>query len=157
MADERHSIDARSPAKLSMSSTRSHNTQTDEEALPLYESFQEAEKDSTNNTDTLPDPKASPDAVRDYLTTLLTEKRNLQIDHVRRVVSKWTVGTGQELRSYPPAMYLNLFGREDGWMVYKEVKLIILRAKAKKDNDGNGKEGDKPTSKWSICTSSSSL
>lgn len=141
MANERQSSDLPSPAKLSMSSTRSHAN--DEETLPLYSSFQESSEN--NKTDSLPESKANPDEVRDYLTSLLIEKRNLHIDHVRRIVSKWTVGTGQELRSYPPQMYLDLFGREDGWMVYKEVKLVEMREKAEKTKPG---ERAHTQSKW---------
>lgn len=144
MANERQSSDLPSPAKLSMSSTRSHAN--DEETLPLYSSFQESSEN--NKTDSLPESKANPDEVRDYLTSLLIEKRNLHIDHVRRIVSRWTVGTGQELRSYPPQMYLDLFGREDGWMVYKEVKLVEMREKAEKTKPG---ERAHTQSKWTQC------
>lgn len=118
MSQERSSIDL-PPTKASFHSDRSPE---DEEALPLYEDFQQASKQ-----DAVPGPRANPDEVREYLTHLLIENRSLHTDHVRRVVSKWTVGTGQELRSYPPSIYFDLLGKEDGWIVYKEVKLAIKR------------------------------
>lgn len=99
----------------------------DEENLPLYEEFQVSEAHGEVNT--LPPPSATPDEVRDFLAQLLTTKRNLPQDQVRRIVAKWTIGTGVELRSYPASMFLDIFGREDGWITYREVRLAVLKAK----------------------------
>ena len=105
----------------------------DEEHLPLYEEFQHTE----GQGDILPDTKATPDQVREYLAHLLIDKRNLPLDYVRRTVSKWNVGSGHELRSYSPSMYLDIFGREDGWVIYREVKLSIANEKLKKGGFAN--------------------
>ena len=130
MSGETTPSEAPSPAKLSMASDRAEGDE--QETLPLYEAFDHG--DSLENASlVLPDVKAHPDEVRDYLTHLLEATRGLHPDHVRRVVSRWTSGTGQELRSYPATMYLDLFGREDGWMVYKEVRLAILKADPEKN------------------------
>jgi len=83
-----------------------------------------SEKDLPSN-DVPPSINATPDEVRDFITRLLINRRGLPQDHVRRAVAKWTVGSGLELRSYTPSMYLDLFGREDGWIIYREVKLSI--------------------------------
>jgi hypothetical protein len=83
-----------------------------------------SEKDLPSN-DVPPSINATPDEVRDFITRLLINRRGLPQDHVRRAVAKWTVGSGRELRSYTPSMYLDLFGREDGWIIYREVKLSI--------------------------------
>jgi hypothetical protein len=83
-----------------------------------------SEKDLPPN-DVPPSINATPDEVRDFITRLLINRRGLPQDHVRRAVAKWTVGSGRELRSYTPSMYLDLFGREDGWIIYREVKLSI--------------------------------
>lgn len=93
----------------------------DEEHLPLYEEFQHTEGQGS----TLPNKQATPDEVRQFLAHLLLDKRNLPLDHVRRTVAKWNVGSGHELRSYSPSMYLDIFGREDGWVIYREVRLAI--------------------------------
>lgn len=103
-----------------------------EEHLPLYEEFQHTE----GLSDTVPDAKATPDQVREYLTHLLLDKRSLPLDYVRRTVSKWNVGSGHELRSYSPSMYLDIFGREDGWVIYREVKLGVEEEKARKGGAG---------------------
>merc|ERR1719487_1156679 len=84
-------------------------------------------EDSTVTSRALPRPSATPDQVRDYLSRLLKSKRDLPEDYVRRVVARWQTGTGMELRMYTPSMYLNVFGREDGWIVYWEVRLVLLK------------------------------
>lgn len=99
----------------------------DEENLPLYEEFQVSEPQA----DALPPPSATSDEVRDYLASLLKNKHKLDDDHVRRVVSRWTIGTGRELRSYTPQMYLSIFGREDGWVLYSDIKLDIYQSQTK--------------------------
>lgn len=98
-----------------------------EEGLPLYEEFQVSEPQA----DALPPPNATPDEVRDYLASLLRNKHNLADDHVRRVVASWTIGTGRELRTYTPHMYLGIFGREDGWALYRDINLEISKSQTK--------------------------
>lgn len=94
----------------------------EEPLLPTYEQFQTTD---ANTSETPPEVTATADQIRDFLVNLLTSKRGLALDHARRIASKWTIGNGKELRSYPPSMYLEIFGREDGWIVYKETKLCI--------------------------------
>jgi hypothetical protein len=116
-------------------------TSLDEEPLlPTYEQFQTSDADAAT-LETPPETTATPDQIRDFIVHLLTIKRGLALDHARRIASKWTIGNGKELRNYPPSMYLDIFGREDGWVVYKEVKLcIVLHEKS-----------DKPTSILGLC------
>jgi hypothetical protein len=109
-----------SPRKLSLEDGAS-------DSLPLYEEFQHSEGQS----DVLPDAKATPVEVSDYLAHLLVNSRGMSIDGARRVAALWTRGTGQELRSFPPAMYFEIFGKEDGWIVYREVRLAIHAEKSK--------------------------
>ena len=112
----------------------------EEPLLPTYEQFQTTD---VTTPETPPEVTATADQIRDFLVRILTSKRGLAVDHARRIASKWTIGNGKELRSYPPSMYLEIFGREDGWIVYKETKLcIVLDEKSK----------DKKTPFWSHCT-----
>lgn len=113
-----------------------------EENLPLYEEFHHTDADWT----TPPSKKASPDEVRDFITRLLIHQRGLPQDYVRRAVAKWTIGSGQELHSYTPSMYLDIFGREDGWVIYREVKLCIYR-----------EENKKPGARYAACRSISGV
>lgn len=112
-----------SPSKTSLA---------EEPLLPTYEQFQSTDAAAA---ETLPEPTATADQIRDFLVYLLASKRGLALDHARRIASKWTIGNGKELRSYPPSMYLDIFGREDGWIVYKEVKPCIIRAEQSKTSN----------------------
>lgn len=77
-----------------------------------------------------PSPSASPASVRAYVASLLTTNRSLPASHAQHIAARWTIGQGRELRAYPAAMYLEIFGREDGWAVCREVKLRIYEAEA---------------------------
>jgi len=105
----------------SESSPRSSTDSAADEGLPLYTSLDV----STPDTLTAPSEKATPDEVREFLIALLIKNRGLNQDHARRVASKWTLGTGRELISYPPLLYAEVFGLEDAWMVYKEAKVFV--------------------------------
>jgi hypothetical protein len=98
-----------------------------EEGLPLYAELQYTE----GQTDMLPHAKASPMEVSDFLVHLLTESRDMSTDGARRLAALWTKGTGQELRSFPPAMYFEIFGKEDVWIVYREVHMALYRERSK--------------------------
>lgn len=120
----------------SESSPRSSVDSTADEGLPLYTSLEV----STPETLTAPSEKATPDEVREFLVALLIKNRGLNQDHARRVASKWTLGTGRELTTYPPLLYAEIFGLEDAWMVYKEAKLFMkLEEKKKETVAGNRK------------------
>ncbi|THZ09660.1 hypothetical protein D6C95_01123 [Aureobasidium pullulans] len=98
------------------------------EGLPLYSDISVAQAGEL----TAPPEKATADEVREFLMQLLIKNRGLHQDHARRVASKWTLGTGRELISYPPSLYAEIFGLEDAWMVYKEAKVFIGTEKNKK-------------------------
>ncbi len=98
-----------------------------DETLPLYE-----DTEAGPATDlTPPEPKATPDEVRDFIVGAM-RSRGIGLDHARRVASKWTLGTGRELRQYPASMFRDLFGAEDGWVVYKEVRVRYYTHEAAK-------------------------
>lgn len=106
-----------------------------EETLPLYSETQFAHTSPLQP----PDPKATPDEVRDFLV-LAMQSRGLGLDHSRRVAARWTLGTGRELRAYPVAMYRDIFGPEDGWVVYKEVRVLFYK-----------QENEKAIGRWVWC------
>ncbi|KAG9700475.1 hypothetical protein KCU95_g2028, partial [Aureobasidium melanogenum] len=114
--------------RLSHESSRSSiDTTSNGEGLPLYSDITVTSPGEL----TVPAEKATPDEVREFLVKLLVQNRGLHQDHARRVASKWTLGTGRELMSYPPRLYAEMFGLEDAWMVYKEAKLFIRTQKQK--------------------------
>lgn len=120
---------AASPPRTSLSkrSERDEEDHDSEETLPLYNasSSETHQPLSLSGSTKPPDPRATPAEVRDFLVHLLTSSRGLQLDHARRVAARWTMGTGRELRAYPPLMYRDIFDFEDGWIVYKEVKMCF--------------------------------
>lgn len=101
---------------------------SNEAELPTYE------QSNTINLDSIPATEASPAEVREFLKSLLIVKRP-NIDH-DQVAAKWVNGSGKELQTYPPSMFFEAFGREDGWMVYKEFKLFMYICERKSKSKG---------------------
>lgn len=102
----------------------------DEESLPLYSEVGGAPKEGPTS---VPEATATPDEVRDFFKSLIVAKRqDVNGQGAETIAAKWTRGSGKELKTYPPAMYLKIFGPEDGWFLYKETKLIE-RTKSEKD------------------------
>lgn len=98
-----------------------------ETQLPLFEDRQHA----ILSTATLPAANATPAQVHGFLVYILTSKGGFAVENAQRIAARWTLGTGRELRSYPPFMYLDTFGRQEGWLIYREVKLCIYHEKNK--------------------------
>jgi hypothetical protein len=90
---------------------------------PLLSKEENLAQQNASQPISTPPPEASPEQIRTYLTHLLVTKRKLSDGYVSSVVANWKLGSGQELRSYSPAMYLRIFGHEDGWIIYREVML----------------------------------
>lgn len=84
---------------------------------------------STNTESTrviLPPPAATPNEIRQFLVTLLVSTRHLEIAVARRIANQWTLGTGQDLRSYPFQLFREIFaGEEEAWVIFKEVRLLM--------------------------------
>lgn len=78
---------------------------------------------------TVPELTAKPAEIREYLARLLADKRGLPEDEASRVVAGCKIGSGLELRQYGAAMYLDVFGREYGWILFREVKISVRREK----------------------------
>merc|ERR1711939_56540 len=91
----------------------------DEEHLPVYQRSEQAD------SNILPASQASAEEVRHFIIHVLVSRRQLSLDDARRVATRWTVGSGLELRTYSPSMYLEVFGSEHGWILYKELRPII--------------------------------
>lgn len=87
---------------------------------------------------TLPASQASPEDVRQFIISVLVSRRQLPIDYARYVAARWHIGSGLELRTYPASMYSELFGSEDGWIIYKEIKPMIDGESQKKAIDHHG-------------------
>jgi hypothetical protein len=86
---------------------------------------------STRMSQAVPDAAAPPSEVREFIAQLLSE-RGLAQYIIEGLPSRWKIGSGSEMRGYDPAMYLELFGPEYGWIIYRDVKLRIHEEKCRK-------------------------
>lgn len=98
------------------------------ESFPLYN---KASQSSRVDKIPLPPRDATSAEVRNYLASFLKTQHGLSNDHVQRLVSRWTVGRGYELRSYTAQMYLDIFGRDVGWVLYRDIMLEAYRTRRK--------------------------
>ena len=82
---------------------------------------------------TIPGLDATPAEIRESLAEslarLLVRKRGLDENAASHVVQSWRIGSGLELRQYGAIMYLDLFGLEHGWILYREVKIGVRKEK----------------------------
>lgn len=78
---------------------------------------------------TVPGLDARPAEIRESLARLLITKNGVKADEANRIVAPWQVGSGMELRQYGAIMYLDLFGNEYGWILYREVKMGVRKEK----------------------------
>lgn len=77
----------------------------------------------------LPSLKASPASIHEYLAALLVSSRGVSEPEAQLIAAAWKVGSGIELRRYGPAMFVEIFGREWGWVLCWEVGLEARREK----------------------------
>jgi hypothetical protein len=98
-----------------------------DDTLPLYEDTESGPSSDLSP----PSETATPDDVRVYIISVMCA-RGIGLDHARRVAAHWTLGTGRELRQYPATMFKEIFGPEDGWVVYKETRVPYYREERKK-------------------------
>lgn len=90
------------------------------ESLPLYSEV------SVKPTK-IPEATATADEVREFFRSLL--QGHASNEDAEAIAARWLRSTGNELKVYPPQMYLKIFGPEDGWFLYRETKLIMKREK----------------------------
>lgn len=76
----------------------------------------------------LPPNTATPTEVRDFLVGMLVSTSDLSTEHARCIADCWRLGSGRELRTYQAPMYRYIFGGEEGWIVYKVVKVLVHAA-----------------------------
>ena len=99
-----------------------------EKRLPHYEEVQQIDRCAVPAD--LPPLKATPTEVSDFLFQLLVSTKAMSSeDQARDVASRWKLGTGQELCDYPAIMFLDIFGKEEGFVTYREVKRVMNKKK----------------------------
>lgn len=75
----------------------------------------------------VPNKDAKPAEIREFFARVLIQQRELPAAEAESVAAGWKVGSGLELRQYGAAMYLDLFGREHGWILYRETKIGVKK------------------------------
>lgn len=121
------SLNSLTSANTNLNPTPTNNNNTDEEAH-LNEKSPSKKNKTKKPKLTIPTPRAPPAEIRTFFTTLLTTHDASLADDSSKceaIVSAWKIGRGAEMRQYGPAMYLDMFGREYGWIMYREVKLGV--------------------------------
>jgi hypothetical protein len=78
---------------------------------------------------TIPGIDARSAEIRESLARLLITKSDVRAEEANCIVSNWMIGSGLELRQYGAIMYLDLFGSEYGWILYREVKTRVRKEK----------------------------
>lgn len=76
----------------------------------------------------LPALSATPDEVRRFL---VTSQRKLTPQHAEIIARSWTIGSGNEVRTYCIAMYQRIFGLENGSILFTDIHRIIWANKVK--------------------------
>lgn len=76
----------------------------------------------------LPSPSATPTEVRVFLSDLLRNSPQFTETDVDRLIERWTVGSGWELRTYTPAVWQTIFGMQEGWVLYREIRSRVLQS-----------------------------
>lgn len=81
--------------------------------------------------DHLPSPQARPEQIRPYLAHILIT-HGMPESQAVQLASRWTVGTGQDLRSCPLDTLSDTFGELAGWILHNSV-----RARASREEKGS--------------------
>jgi hypothetical protein len=97
-------------------------------SLPPYEELKQTDCYDILSLD-VPPPTATSTEVADFLVRLLVST-DIPINRARDIASRWTSGSGKELREYLPVLYLEVFGKEDGWALYLAVHQAIHKEKS---------------------------
>jgi hypothetical protein len=71
-------------------------------------------------------PSASPNEVRAYLVRVLTSQ-DISADVADEIAKKWRLGRGSDLHDASIAFLQGIFGKSDGWMLYRIVQEDALK------------------------------
>ncbi|KAL4785969.1 hypothetical protein BJX76DRAFT_322681 [Aspergillus varians] len=69
----------------------------------------------------IPDPSATPEEVRSYLTHILTTKYTTDPEFAKEASASWKIGRGAELHSGNLAYFQQIFGNEVGFCLFQTV------------------------------------
>lgn len=83
---------------------------------------------NVNTIDLTPVPleTANLSEVRSFIINVLVGQYDVDREHAQNLAQLWTVGSGRELRQFPARLFVEIFGSEAGWVLYKEVSARVI-------------------------------
>lgn len=88
---------------------------------------------NVDNTELVPAPSDSANAaeVRGFIVNVLVKQYSVDKQLAHEIAQLWTVGSGQELQKFPARLFIEIFGEQAGWVLYKEVSIRAIQEKVK--------------------------
>ena len=69
-----------------------------------------------------PSPQARPREVRAYLANILIQKHDVNPEAAESMIDRWQLGRGRDLRQANSIDFVNLFGKQVGWYLYRSFQ-----------------------------------
>lgn len=74
----------------------------------------------------IPLESANSSEIRRFVVNVLEGQYDIDREHAQKIAQLWTVGSGRELRQFPAGLFIQLFGQQAGWVLYKEVSARVI-------------------------------
>ncbi|KAF2162745.1 hypothetical protein M409DRAFT_58141 [Zasmidium cellare ATCC 36951] len=102
------------------------------EHLP-YDRVPEDSPNINHLTDPIPAPSESAHSgeVRSFIVNVLVQQYSIDSEQAQELARLWTVGSGREFRQFPARLFVEIFGLQAGWVLYKEVSARVIEEKVK--------------------------
>lgn len=62
------------------------------------------------------------DLVQEYIDDVLQSVYRVDAKQAREIANLWTIGTGETFRSLPSHAFVEIFGAEAGWVLFKDTQ-----------------------------------
>ncbi|KAK4506365.1 hypothetical protein PRZ48_000095 [Zasmidium cellare] len=76
-----------------------------------------------------PSESANSSEVRSFIVEVLVRQYDIDEEHAKEIAQHWDVGSGRELRQFPARLFVEIFGLQAGWVLYKEVSARAIEEK----------------------------
>lgn len=88
---------------------------------------------NVDNTKLVPAPSDSANAaeVRGFIVNVLVKQYGVDKQLAHEIAQLWTVGSGRELQKFPARLFIDIFGEQAGWVLYKEVSIRAIQEKVR--------------------------
>lgn len=88
---------------------------------------------TVDDTELVPAPADSANAaeVRSFIVNVLVKQYSVDKQLAHAIAQLWSVGSGRELQKFPARLFIQIFGEQAGWVLYKEVSIRAIQEKVK--------------------------